>query len=216
MKKGKTDNKNKQQRLKIQDIKKNPSTDVGHVIYKIKAKELEYTIVSVIIILIFLSFSLFITFTSVQKVKKDNTLKSGTLITDYSDIDTGMGDIVTITNMTGISDKKGLKEKPYVFKITNNSKKTVNYQILLEDDVEMMDLDECSDLSLEKNNIHFSIDGNQIKSLADIYEDDVYILASGKIKPSEKKEYKLRIWPNDNVLDSSGHYHGKIVVKNME
>lgn len=216
MKKGKADNKNKQQKLKIQDIKKNSSTDVGHVISKIKAKELEYTIILVIIILIFLSFSLYITFTSVQKVKKDNTLINGTLITDYSDIDTGMGDIVTISNMTGISDKKGLKEEPYVFKITNNSKKTVNYQIILEDDIEMMDLDECSDFSLSKDNIHFSINGSKIKSLADIYEDDAYILASGKIKASENKEYKLRIWPNDDVLDSNGHYHGKIIVKKMK
>lgn len=217
MKKGKTTTEEVKTKLQMKDIKKNSSNEVGHVIAKIKTKELELTIIWVIIILVFMSISLYITFSSVQKIKKYNTLQSGTLVTDYSELETGMGDVVTITSTKTYSDKEGLKVEPYEFKITNKSNRAVSFQVLLEDDNEMVEIDECGDSLLDKNKINFSLNNGKIKSLDTIYKDNKYILASGKIEAKSTKKYKLNIWATkENSSDKVGHYHGKIVVQNIK
>lgn len=212
----KSSNRKIKHQLNIRDINKNSSSEVGHVITKIKTRELEFTILGVIIFLILISSFSYVVFSSVQTREKHNTLKSGTLMIDYSDIETGMGDVVTLVGEKDATDKQTISSEGYEFKITNSSNKTVNYEIILQDDLEMVEIDQCQDSLIKKENIKFSLNESTIKKLSSVYKKDKYVLTTGKVKSKEKKEYNLRIWI-DNSEDNIGkHYHGKIVVKQVK
>lgn len=208
----KTSNRKIKRKLNIRDINKNSSSEVGHVIIKIKTRELEFTILVVIIFLILISSFSYLIFSSVQKREKHNTLKSGTLMIDYSDIETGMGDVVTLV---GEEVKKNSSEV-YEFEITNSSNNDVKYQIILQDDLEMVEIDQCYNSLVEKDDIKFILNEGETKSLSSVYKKNKYILDAAEVQAKEKKEYKLRIWIYNNEDNINKHYHGKIVVKQIK
>lgn len=204
----------KKEKLKIKDIKKNSSVEVGHVINKFKSREKQLTIVVVIIILILLCVSLYITFSSIQKREDHSKLKSGTLVIDYNEVETGVGDVVTLDSDDSKTDSKGINSVPYRFKITNDSKKDVWYEIILEDDTDMIEIDKCQ--GIEKENIRFSLNDSKIESLSSIYDNNKYILKIDKVKKKSSKSYKLNIWVSEKDKSKNKHYHGKIVVREIK
>ena len=203
----------KKEKLKIRDVKKNSSVEVGHVINKFKSRERQLTIVVVIIILILLCVSLYITFSSILKKEYHSNLKTGTLVIDYNEDETGVGDIVTLYSDDSKTDSKGINGVPYRFKITNDSNKDVQYEIILEDDTDMFEIDKCQ--NIRKENIRFSLNDSKVKSLSSIYDNDKYILKVDEVKKKSSKSYKLNIWVSKQEKSKSKHYHGKIVIREI-
>lgn len=209
----KSKTKNAKKKLTQADIKKYPSNQIDHVIYKIKANERKYTIIIVCVILvIFLSCS-YIIFSSIQKANVKPVFKIGSLSYEFGETRNGLGDIISLVDVSPLKDEDGLKTKRYKIKIRNNSKVSKEYRIFIIDDKEMIQYDECSDKLVERNFIRYSLDDKNISSLDD---EDVAIV-SGKLKPNETVQYTLKVWISDNYSHTDGlHYHGKIVVKQDE
>ena len=206
-------NKSNKYKLRPQDIKKNSASEVGHVITKIKTEELKMTVIWVSIIFVLLCSFLYVAFSSIQKRELNDTVRNGPLLVHYGKNDMGIADIVTIVDEAGISDNSGLKRKPYTFSITNKSINDVRYQIILEDDSEMIEIDECDEFLLSKDKVRFSLDNGEVKSLYSVYNDKNYVLTEGVLSKKSSKKYKLRVWIDENEVDINKHYHGKIVVK---
>ena len=212
----KSSNRKIKHQLNIRDINKNSANEVGHVIAKIKTRELVFTFLGVIIFLVLISSFSYIVFSSVQKRENYNTLKSGTLIIDYSDIKTGMGDVVTLIGEENITDKKVMSSDVYEFKVTNSSNKIVKYEIILQDDLEMIEIDQCKNSLVEKENVQFSLNGSAVKKLSSVYKKNRYVLTTTKVEANGKQDYKLRIFMDNNENTIDKHYHGKIVVREIK
>lgn len=191
--------------LKPVDIRKNPDTEVSHVITKIKAREREIMIVGVFLVLLVLISASWVVFTSVQKRDVESTIKDGNLMIHYRKTDTGVGDVVTLTENS--------TREEISFSITNTSKKKVFYQILLEDDLEMIEVDGCSDLFIDKESIYYQMNDQVISTLNNHYKNKKYVLYDGSIGALGKEKIKLSFWTSDSIKNENGHYHGKIVVK---
>lgn len=194
--------------LDVVDIKKNSSNEVGHVISKIKALELELTIFWVFVFLVVLSVSGYLLFSTVQRIEKHHTLKSGTLVTDYDEIATGMGDVVTL-----ISDPASIQQENYSFTVRNLGDKSVQYTVFLEDDLDMVKMDECSDSLLDRSFIYYQMSDDVKQDLSSVFDGEHYVLAQGVLGAKSKRKYYLSLSiARDKVLTNQ-HYHGKIVVQ---
>ena len=132
-------------------------------------------------------------------------------------------DDIKLSNTFPISDKEGLKSKPYSFTITNNCEEYADYKINLEM------LSETT-LSSEYVKIALSEEGDKgVATKLNAYEtyEDYKIDGSiegrqikrGKLKPNEEKKYKLRIWIDEDVTKEDGIedsiYKSKIVVESV-
>ena len=206
----KSSNVKKDGKLKIEDIKKNSSSDVIHTIKKIKLNEAKFVGVMVTIILgvfclIFLGISL-----SINHFSQDG-IKSGPLLIKFID-DEGMGDIVDITDSTG--DKK--QDFEIVSKrvnIKNTSDDEVNYIIYVKDYNDMIKYDDCSDFQYSKDEIYYGFDNVLWDSLSNSAKDFKYVISEGKILEDCEITLDINFW----VLDKSNkHFHGEIFVEYVD
>lgn len=200
----------KKKKLKQSDIKKYSSNQIDHVILKIKANERRYTIISVCIILfVFLICSYFV-FSSIQKSFVKTTFKTGSLVYEFSDRETGIGDIIDLVDVKALSDIDGLKTETYKVTIFNDSDDTQIYEIFIIDDLEKIDYDGCSNIFTDRKYIKYSVNGNIPLFLG---ESDVAII-TGELKAKTEIGYDINVFVGEDYsLMESPHYHGKIVVK---
>lgn len=207
-------NKQSKHKLSIADIKLNGKRDVGKIIKKMKTRELELTVLSIIVVLIVCIFSGYMIFSSVQKTSKYNTLKTGNLEISYNDTDIGLGDIIDLTKSDHISDTKGQKVKPYIFKINNKGKVSEKYRIKIIDDTDMIEADNCANELLDKSLIKYSINKGESKILNDASSNE-FIVTESALLPGKTTTYFLRIWITNTAENETidKHYHGKIIVE---
>ena len=120
-----------------------------------------------------------------------------------------------------ILDEEGLKLKPFSFKVKNNCEEYADYTINLE---------MLSETTLESKYVKIALSEKGDKGVAtklDAYDEYKTLkgtgtkegrqLKSGKLKPSEEKDYELRIWLDEDVTvedDTMGKmYKSKIIVE---
>ena len=200
--------KRKKKRLKQSDIKKYSMNELDHVILKIKANEVKYTVISVIIILIVFFIIAYIIFSSIQERTSHNLLKHGSLYIEFKENENGIGDIVDLVNVEKYASGKSVMNE-YEVTITNSSKDERKYEIFLEDDKDMIEIDHCHDIFLDRSYLRYSInDGRDMLLSTDMNENIIFGTLDGKGKVT----YKIKVWVSDTYLDNP-HYHGKIVVK---
>lgn len=126
------------------------------------------------------------------------------------------GNKVTIIKAAGVTDSVGLSSKAYTFSIKNNSNQKVKYKLLLVDDNDTIEEDNCLGKEIPKEFLRVSIKKNDQK--AEIYSFDELendILSNEEIKNGEEKEYAIRVWvTNSTDLPSltNLHYHGIIQI----
>lgn len=119
-----------------------------------------------------------------------NVLKAGSLSLI---LDESTTDGISLENAIPVSDKKGLSEKGYTFKLINNGNIKVNYVITL-DDLEIDDAEErMSDsvlkYSLEKNGVV----GDTV-FLPTIRENGKRVVDKGVIDKNTTNTYTLKLW----------------------
>lgn len=196
-------------KLKIQEIKKNSSSDVLHTIKRIKTEEAKTIGVMVAVIFVCLCFIGYLIFSNIQDTKVE-LITSGPLVIDFFDNESGMGDIVSFdgrdSNLTG-EDVEIFSTK---FNITNNSSSNSWYEVYIDDFVDMIEYDECEDQLLDKNMIYFSVDGSEVKTLASVYKEGKYILMQGIVTSNDIVTHELQVWYSES---SDEHFHGKINIK---
>lgn len=210
-KKTKTNGKKDKKKLTQADIKKYSSTQIDHVILKIKANERKYTIISVCIILFAFLVCSYIIFSAIQESNVKPTFKVGKLYYEFNETKNGLGDVISLVDVSPISDKDGMKTKTYTIKLYNSGKEKQKFKIFISDDKEMIAFDECSDKVVERDFIKYSI--NDKKALALDNDEEVSIISS-TLAPKESRIYTIRCWVSDTYTKSDVvHYHGTISVR---
>ncbi len=210
-KKTKTNKKKVKKKLTQADIKKYSSTQIDHVILKIKANERKYTIISVCIILFAFLVCSYIIFSAIQGSNVKPTFKVGKLYYEFNETKNGLGDVISLVDVSPISDKDGMKTKTYTVKLYNSGKEKQKFKIFISDDKEMIAFDECSDKVVKRNFIKYSI--NDKKALVLDNDEEVSIISS-TLAPKESRIYTIRCWVSDTYTKSDVvHYHGTISVR---
>lgn len=132
------------------------------------------------------------------------------------------GEKLDITKVTPLPDTTGLSSPGHTLTIINNLTEPVNYKIILKDNSDQVEADNCLEKSIPHEEIRVSIkksgEETKIYKLSELEEG---ILLSTTAKALEESKYTIRIWinHNDNSLPSGSeyHYHGliQIVENNM-
>lgn len=125
------------------------------------------------------------------------------------------GEKITMTKVTPLSDNLGLSSKAYDFSIKNNLTEPVKVTIKLVDDLEEIEKDDCSEISIPKEYIKVSIKENNgkndIYTLSELTEDTLLIT---EIKALGEESYTIRVWTSSEIETTNLdlHYHGKIQI----
>ena len=201
--------KTKKNRLKQSDVKKYSMGELDHVISKIKANEVKYTIISVLFMLIVLFIIAYMIFSSVLERVNYNVLQHRDLLIQFSENENGLGDIIDLVNVNTYSSSNQVLDV-YEVSITNSSDVAKKYNFFIEDDLDMIEIDKCQDIFLDRSFLRYSINGGDIRALRD---NDSIIF--GTLKAKETVTYKIKVWVSD-IYSDTPHYHGKFVVKQVD
>lgn len=211
----KTKKKESEVKLSMADINKNSNIEVDHTIRKIKEKELRLTLMWTCIFLLIFIVSAFTVGFSVVKLREYANVESGNLVITFNEKSDNLDNIITLDNNNILEYDDGLKSDAYKFSIKNNSKKKSKYKITLEDDLEMMFLDECDQMQFDKSKMYFSINNKIIGIVSDLYNGSEYVIYEDEISSGDTLDFEFRIWVDRSYINN-GHYHGIIVVEEVE
>ncbi len=183
---------------------------------KIKIKVIAIVVIALVLITLGVSYALwFIT----KEQKEKNILSTSCLNVTMNN----QTDDISLSNTFPITDEEGLNKKPFSFTIQNNCEAYADYTINLES---------LSETTLNSKYVKISLSEKGDKGVAtklEAYEtyDDYKISGSiegrqikrGKLKPSESKEYELRIWIDEDVTKEDGVegsiYKSKVIVESI-
>ncbi len=183
---------------------------------KTKIKVIAIVVIALVLITLGVSYALWVI---TKEQKEENILSTSCLNVTLEDEENS----ILLEKTQPILDEEGLKLQPFSFTIKNNCEEYADYTINLESLSETtlnskyvkISLNEKGDKGVatkleayetyDKYKISGSIEGRQIKR--------------GKLKPSESKEYELRIWMDEDVTikdDAMNKlYKSKIVVESV-
>ena len=207
---------NKENKLKIEDIKKNPDIEKKHFINKFIEHERIIMFLTTIVFMILICAVIYICSVIIEKDNKVEIYYDGSLKIEYNIDSSGVTDIVSLGEDNILDDLEGEKSD-FSFRITNDSNSVVRYKIYLEEDDSMIRLDDCRDKLVNKDAIRFSINGEK-ESVLNRIDKDSYLILSGFVNPSKTKEYNLEVWIDKKSMKdiNKNHFHGRIVVVNDE
>lgn len=200
----------KKKKLTQADIKKYSSTEIDHVILKIKANERKYKIISVTVILLLFLICSYIVFSAVQDSHVKSTFRIGKLYYEFNETSNGLGNVISLVDVSPLSDEDGSRTRTYKVKVYNSSSKKEKVKIFIFDDKEMVSLDNCHNKLVGREFIKYSINGNESIFLG----DEEKSIISEELDAKESKTYIIRCWVSDTYTENDVvHYHGTIVVK---
>ena len=202
-------------KLSMADINKNSSIEIDHTIRKIKEREFKLTVLWVFIFLISLIVSTLIVGFSFKSISDYNKVESNNLVIEFGSHDNVLDDIITLDNNSVLNYEDGLISKSYKFRITNQSDHKINYVIKLVDDYTMIEYDECYGMLFDKKNMFFSLNNKVIGLVSDLYNGSDYVILEESLRAKKFKDFEFRIWVDKNYINN-GHYHGKIVIEEVE
>lgn len=203
--------KRKKKRLKQSDIKKYSMTELDHVISKIKANEVKYTVISVLIILISFFIIAYIIFSSVQEHVSHNVFKDGNLYIKFLEKENGLGDIIDLVDVSTYSTGDMVLDT-YEVTITNDSSDVSKYQIFIEDDIDMIEIDNCKDIFLDRSYLRYNVNDGVDMTLSDDEDNSIIF---GSLSGGKSITYTIKVWVSDTYIGDT-HYHGKLVVKQVK
>lgn len=164
-------------------------------------------ILSIIICLTTVSYALW---SRVYHGKKDNYIKTGTLLLKLDE----KSSAISLENTIPTSDSNGQQMEPYTFSLQNTGTADAKFRILMFDDDEYYKSDNCLTKKLSWDKIRYSFIEDNTTPVIDNLSAKNGVLTSGTIKAGEENEYSLRLWlSKDTTEESMGlHFHGKIRV----
>ena len=205
-----------QKRLKISDNKHGEGAHVGHLLNRIKAREVELTFCCVVLFLAIILIVCYFIFSSVQDRKDFNMTKVGELEVVFQDRGETLGNVVNLTPVDPVSDLDAGKLEAYEVEIENTSDQSQDFQIRLLKDVAMVQEDGCSEKQIPYPYIHYQVDDGDIFALDATKRSPIIYTMS--LKAHEKIVLPIRIWVADSLPSEyrDYHYHGNLVVRNVE
>ena len=197
---------NNKTHLDPSQIKRNSNTNIEYNIKRIK-KERRYTAILVcIFIVVILTVSYFV-FTKVNSINL-RSVNTENLTTIYELNNNGLNNIINIKN-------KNTKLN-YHFTIKNNSNKSINYYIYLDEDTSFIKYDNCKDNLIDYNYLLFSINNSSYEPLmSKLDQSRKYVIYENSIKGKGTEKINLKI-KYDPSIQTNKHYHGIITVKELE
>ncbi len=200
-------------KLKISDIKRGQGAHVGHLLSRIKAREVELTVCCVIVALVIIIVSLYFVFSTVRDPKKYNTTMVGNFSVSFNQVEDSLGNVVNLTPLEPMSDSEGLNTVSYGVHIENTSNQRQNFQIVLQEDYARVQEDECGEWQLPYQYLHYQVEDSNVLTFTDTTLVSP-VLFSSYLEPYEKRTYQIKIWVSDTVpLEYLNyHYHGNLVV----
>ena len=206
---------NSKKKLSIADINKNSSIEIEHTIRKIKEKEFRLTMFWVFVFLLtFISTTLIVGF-SFKNISNYNEINSNNLVIEFGSHENVLDDVITLDNNSVLTYEEGLNSRDYKFKIINKSDKETKYIIKLVDDYSMIEYDECYDMLFDKKNMLFSLNNKIIGLVSDLYNGSDYVIYKDSIRANDTLNFEFRIWIDKKYINN-GHYHGKIIIEEIE
>ena len=188
---------------KNKKIKHRDYIEVPHAIKVLKDNEKKYTVILVII------FMLIISYIGYRVLTIDNSdLYSSINIAsnNYSYVSLNSS-VITLTSDDIKNDEEGKTSSKNIIHIVNNTNKIQKYKIYLKNDY--TDKCACGNDLINKNYIHYSIDGKEVLTV----KDNLFI--EGKLKKKEKKDIKFTMWVSNQVIEDL-HFHGHFVLENHD
>ena len=208
--------KKKEEKLKIEDIKKNPDIEKKHFIHKFIEHEHEIMLGTTALFMVLICFVIYVGAITIENKDKFEIYYDGSLKIQYNKDLYGVSDVVSLNEENIVSGEEG-KKAGFKFSITNDSLVSVRYKVLLEVDENMIDLDECRDNLVNDDALRFSINDGEGLSLSEL-EEEGYLIKSGVIRSSKTKDYELKMWIDKDSMEdiNKNHFHAKIVVLDDE
>ena len=208
--------KKKEEKLKIEDIKKNPDIEKKHFIHKFIEHEHEIMLGTTALFMVLICFVIYVGAITIENKDKFEIYYDGSLKIQYNKDLYGVSDVVSLNEENIVSGEEG-KKADFKFSITNDSLVSVRYKVLLEVDENMIDLDECRDILVNDDALRFSINDGEGLSLSEL-EEEGYLIKSGVIRSSKTKDYELKMWIDKDSMEdiNKNHFHAKIVVLDDE
>lgn len=177
-----------------------------------RKKEIINNVIYVSVILLIAVFSTYHIYHKFQDVR-NVAVPSESLDVTYHE---ASGNKISITKVTPVTDSVGLSSKSYNISIKNNLTEKNYYKVLLKDDLEEIENDECKDDLIPKEDIRVSIkvgkNDNIIYSLNEIKDG---ILLEDTVKALDTAHLSIRMWvQQDSVIPmgSNMHYHGVLSI----
>ena len=182
---------------------------------KMAKRQLIVTLFSILGVTIISLGSAYAVFTSISKSADYNVIKVGTLNIDFGE---DSSNSINLSGQYPMSDEEGLKLKPYVFTIKNTGSLAADYEVFIQDDLDMINSEEenCANIQLNKDYIRYKLDTAAPANLSSI-ADSNYKIATGSLKAGGSVTYTLYVWIREGVGNDvlNKHYHGKIVVNGV-
>lgn len=169
-------------------------------------------IFSMIICLVAVSYAVW---TQIFEGQKENKLETATLILT---LDESESNAISLIHAVPVSDSKGLTYEPYNFKVKNSGTIAANYRIMIVNDTDTYESDDCSDKMLDWSNIKYSFSKNSEAATTGILSDTSGILNIGTIDADETDEYSLKLWIKSSATNEimNQHFHGIIKVEAVQ
>lgn len=169
-------------------------------------------IFSMIICFIAVSYAVW---TQIFEGQKENQLETATLILT---LDESESNAISLINAVPVSDNKGLTYEPYNFKVKNSGTIAANYRIMIVNDMDTYEKDECTDKMLDWSNIKYSFSKNSEAATTGILSDTSGVLNLGTIEADEIDEYSLKLWIKSSATNEimNQHFHGIIKVEAVQ
>ena len=182
---------------------------------KMAKRQLIVTLFSILGVTIISLGSAYAVFTSISKSADYNVIKVGTLNIDFGE---DSSNSINLSGQYPMSDEDGLKLKPYVFTIKNTGSLAADYEVFIQDDLDMINSEEenCANIQLNKDYIRYKLDTAEPANLSSI-ADSNYKIATGSLEAGGSVTYTLYVWIREGVGNDvlNKHYHGKIVVNGV-
>lgn len=169
-------------------------------------------IFSMIICLVAVSYAVW---TQIFEGQKENKLETATLILT---LDESESNAISLIHAVPVSDSKGLTHEPYNFKVKNSGTIAANYRIMIVNDMDTYESDDCSDKMLDWSNIKYSFSKNSEAATTGILSDTSGVLNIGTIDANETDEYSLKLWIKSSATNEimNQHFHGIIKVEAVQ
>lgn len=208
--------KTKEEKLKMEDIKKNPDIEKKHFIHKFIEHEHEIMLGTTALFMVLICFVIYVGAITIENKDKFEIYYDGSLKIQYNKDLYGVSDVVSLNEENIVSGEEG-KKAGFKFSITNDSLVSVRYKVLLEVDENMIDLDECRDILVNEDALRYSINDGEGLRLSEL-EEEGYLIKSGVIRSSKTKDYELKMWIDKDSMEDikKNHFHAKIVVLDDE
>ena len=166
-----------------------------------KKKQVITIVISIVIILV-LALAISYAYFSTQLSGTDQIVKVGELELVLDETSEG----ISLDNVIGISDSKGMSSTPSTFELRNNGSKAVDYTIYLDDNT-ISD----TDTRIDDKYLKYNLNKNGIDSGATLLTktgtNPNRVLDSGTIEGGRTNTYSLNLWITSDV---DGNYSGQV------